>query len=68
MTTIRNATRQLKQSNAGTKAAFRRSPYREATVVCRVPVSIRSHIELLLQQCKQDVDDSKWLEKPRKKG
>jgi hypothetical protein len=62
MTTVKNKTPQLKQKTAPPTKAYRRSPYREATTVVRVPESLLPIVYQLLDQARQDIEDAAWLD------
>lgn len=63
MTTIKNKTLHLKQKTVPPSKAYRRSPYREATTVVRVPESLLPAVYQLLDQARQDVEDAAWLDR-----
>lgn len=61
MTNTQIKDRQPKQIKVPLSKTYRRSPYREATTVVRVPESLLPQVYRLLEQCKQDVEDAAWL-------
>lgn len=61
MTTTQIKTRQPIQKKTTAPNAYHRSPYREQTHVVRVPESLLPEVYRLLDQCRQDVEDSAWL-------
>ena len=61
MTTAKNNFQHPKQIKSNPAKAFCRSPYREQTYVVRVPESLLPEVYRLLEQCRQDVEDSAWL-------
>jgi len=61
MTIAKNNSQHPKQMKAPTPKTYRRSPYREATTVVRVPESLLPEVYRLLEQCRQDVEDAAWL-------
>ena len=61
MTTAQIKNRQPIQIKAPPPKAYRRSPYREATTVVRVPESLLPEVYRLLKKCRQDVEDAAWL-------
>ena len=63
MTTANNNSRHPKQIKTNPAKAFCRSPYREQTHVVRVPESLLATVQLLLAECRQDVEDAAWLER-----
>ncbi|WP_028603929.1 hypothetical protein [Ottowia thiooxydans] len=63
MTTVNNKTPYPKQKTTPPSEAYRRSPYREATTVVRVPESLLPTVYQLLDQARQDVEDAAWLER-----
>ena len=62
MTITQTKERQPIQINAPAPKTYRRSPYREATTVVRVPASLLPAVYQLLDQARQDVEDAAWLE------
>lgn len=62
MTTVQIKTRQPIQIKTPAPKSYRRSPYREATTVVRVPASLLPTVYQLLDQARQDVEDAAWLE------
>jgi hypothetical protein len=63
MTNVKNKTLHLKQKSVPLPKAYRRSPYREATTVVRVPESLLPTVYQLLDQARQDVEDAAWLDR-----
>ena len=63
MTNTKNKTPHLKQKAAPLSKAYRRSLYREATTVVRVPESLLPTVYQLLDQARQDVEDAAWLDR-----
>lgn len=63
----RNAPTEPKQQPAESPKTFARSPYREATRVVRVPESLVPKIKEMLEEAKQDVADSAWLDSAKVK-
>ncbi len=63
MTTVKNKTPHLKQKMTHPSKAYRRSPYREATTVVRIPESLLLTVYQLLDQARQDVEDAAWLDR-----
>ena len=61
MTTTQIKTHQSIQIKTAPPKTYRRSPYREATTVVRVPESLLPEVYRLLDQCRQDVEGSAWL-------
>jgi len=61
MTTANAKTRLPIQINSPQPKTYRRSPYREATTVVRVPASLLPTVYRLLDQSRQDVEDAAWL-------
>ena len=62
MTNSRNGSQQPKQIKPSAEKTYRRSPYREPTHVIRVPESLLPQVRKLLDECRQDVASSTWLE------
>jgi hypothetical protein len=62
MTTTHIKTLQSIQIKTPPPKTYRRSPYREATTVVRVPASLLPTVHQLLDQARQDVEDAAWLE------
>lgn len=62
MTTTQTKERHLIQIKKPPPETYRRSPYREATTVVRVPASLLPTVYQLLDQARQDVEDAAWLE------
>jgi hypothetical protein len=63
MTNVKNKTLHLKQKSVPPTKAYRRSPYREATTVIRVPESLLPTVYQLLDQARQDVENAAWLDR-----
>lgn len=61
MTNSRNGSPQPKQIKPKPAQTYRRSPYREPTHVIRVPESLLPKVRKLLDECRQEIDDSAWL-------
>lgn len=57
-----NGSSQPKQQNAQSAKTYRRSPYREPTLVIRVPESLVPKVKKMLAAAKADVADAAWLE------
>jgi hypothetical protein len=57
-----NGSSQPKQQSVQAAKTFRRSPYREATRVIRVPESLVPKVKRMLAAAKADVADAAWLE------
>ena len=63
MTTAQIKNRQPIQIKAPPPKTYRRSPYREATAVVRVPESLLPTVYQILDQARQDVEDAAWLDR-----
>ena len=63
MTNVKNKTLHPKQKTRPPSKAYRRSPYREATTVVRVPESLLPTVYPLLDHARQDVEDAAWLDR-----
>lgn len=63
MTTAQIKNRQPIQIKAPPPKTYRRSPYREATTVVRVPESLLPTVYQILDQARQDVEDAAWLDR-----
>jgi len=61
MTNSRNNSPQPKQIKPSAEKTYRRSPYREPTHVIRVPQSLLPAVRKLLDECRQDIEDSAWF-------